>query len=79
MREGEIVEEGSVEDIFYEPQHPYTRKLMEDAEKLQGRVCRGEEKEMLLRLDCVTLSYEKEREAVKELSLPFAGERRLGW
>lgn len=68
MREGEIVEEGSVEDIFYEPQHPYTRKLMEDAEKLQGRVCRGEEKEMLLRLDCVTLSYEKEREAVKELS-----------
>ena len=68
MREGEIVEEGSVEDIFYEPQHPYTRKLMEDAEKLQGRVCRGEEKEMLLRLDRVTLSYEKEREAVKELS-----------
>ncbi|MFM9683001.1 peptide ABC transporter ATP-binding protein, partial [Streptomyces brasiliscabiei] len=27
MEKGRIVEEGSVEDIFYRPQHPYTKKL----------------------------------------------------
>ena len=68
MREGEIVEEGNVEDIFYEPRHPYTRKLMEDAGKLRERICEEERKEILLKLDHVTLSYEKEREAVKEIS-----------
>ncbi|WP_432194290.1 dipeptide/oligopeptide/nickel ABC transporter permease/ATP-binding protein [Streptomyces sp. bgisy027] len=29
MEKGRIVEEGSVEDIFYRPQHPYTKKLIE--------------------------------------------------
>ncbi len=28
MRQGEIVEFGRVEDVFREPQHPYTRKLL---------------------------------------------------
>jgi len=28
MRQGEIVEVGAVEDVFREPQHPYTRKLL---------------------------------------------------
>ncbi|MGA9795965.1 MAG: ABC transporter ATP-binding protein [Rhizomicrobium sp.] len=29
MREGEIVEDGSVDDIFYRPQHSYTRTLLD--------------------------------------------------
>ena len=28
MRRGEIVEHGSVDDIFYAPQHPYTQRLL---------------------------------------------------
>ncbi|NIA68364.1 ABC transporter ATP-binding protein [Pelagibius litoralis] len=28
MRHGQIVEEGAVEQVFREPQHPYTRKLL---------------------------------------------------
>lgn len=31
MEKGEIVEEGSAEQIFYEPRHPYTRMLVEKA------------------------------------------------
>ena len=29
MREGEIVEAGAVDDIFYDPKHPYTKMLLE--------------------------------------------------
>jgi oligopeptide/dipeptide ABC transporter ATP-binding protein len=29
MREGEIVESGPVDDIFYKPQHPYTKTLLD--------------------------------------------------
>ncbi|MFN3527371.1 MAG: microcin ABC transporter ATP-binding protein, partial [Paracoccus sp. (in: a-proteobacteria)] len=28
MKDGEIVEQGPVEDIFARPQHPYTQKLL---------------------------------------------------
>jgi len=31
MRHGEIVEQGSVEQIFRNPQHPYTRSLLASA------------------------------------------------
>ena len=34
MKEGRIVEEGSMEQIFYEPVHPYTKKLSDMARKL---------------------------------------------
>ncbi|GAB2889130.1 dipeptide/oligopeptide/nickel ABC transporter permease/ATP-binding protein [Streptomyces deserti] len=41
MEKGRIVEEGSVEDIFYRPQHPYTRKLIESTPSIvrtEGRI-----------------------------------------
>lgn len=41
MEHGRIVEEGSVEDIFYRPQHPYTKKLIESTPSIartEGRI-----------------------------------------
>ncbi|WP_421726150.1 ABC transporter ATP-binding protein [Bauldia sp.] len=35
MRYGEIVEQGSVDDIFYRPSHPYTRRLLESTVRLE--------------------------------------------
>jgi peptide/nickel transport system ATP-binding protein len=35
MRHGEIVEKGPVEAIFHNPQHPYTRHLLESTRKLE--------------------------------------------
>lgn len=40
MQKGKIVEEGSTEDIFFHPQHPYTKHLIEcipRRERLQAR------------------------------------------
>lgn len=34
MKEGKIVEQGSVEDVMENPQHPYTQKLLNSAPKL---------------------------------------------
>jgi peptide/nickel transport system ATP-binding protein len=34
MKEGKIVEQGSVEKVMNEPQHPYTQKLLKSAPKL---------------------------------------------
>ena len=33
MKEGRIVEEGSMEQIFYEPVHPYTKKSLGHGKK----------------------------------------------
>lgn len=41
MEHGRIVEEGSVEDLFYRPEHPYTRKLIESTPSIartEGRI-----------------------------------------
>lgn len=41
MEKGRIVEEGPVEDIFYRPQHPYTKKLIESTPSIvrtEGRI-----------------------------------------
>ncbi|WP_327731866.1 dipeptide/oligopeptide/nickel ABC transporter permease/ATP-binding protein [Streptomyces sp. NBC_00487] len=41
MEHGRIVEEGSVEDIFYRPRHPYTKKLIESTPSIartEGRI-----------------------------------------
>ncbi|MEU6228258.1 dipeptide/oligopeptide/nickel ABC transporter permease/ATP-binding protein [Streptomyces sp. NPDC047042] len=41
MEHGRIVEEGSVDDIFYRPRHPYTKKLIESTPSIartEGRI-----------------------------------------
>ncbi|MEW2400782.1 dipeptide/oligopeptide/nickel ABC transporter permease/ATP-binding protein [Streptomyces sp. NPDC046862] len=41
MEKGRIVEQGSVEDIFYRPRHPYTKKLIESTPSIartEGRI-----------------------------------------
>jgi oligopeptide/dipeptide ABC transporter ATP-binding protein len=39
MYAGNRVEEASVEDTFYEPQHPYTRGLLDSLPRLDRRSC----------------------------------------
>jgi peptide/nickel transport system ATP-binding protein len=39
---GQVVERGSVEDIFYRPQHPYTLALLDSIPKLGARHTSGE-------------------------------------
>jgi ABC-type glutathione transport system ATPase component len=39
MRAGEVVEEGPTRAIFSEPQHPYTRLLLESIPRLRHRPC----------------------------------------
>jgi peptide/nickel transport system ATP-binding protein len=34
MKEGKIVEQGSVSDVMHHPQHAYTKKLLKSAPKL---------------------------------------------
>jgi len=41
MRHGEIVERGSVDDIFYKPQHPYTKMLLEAVPRIDQPDRRG--------------------------------------
>jgi len=38
MKEGKIVEQGSVENVMNKPQHPYTQKLLKSAPKLPTRL-----------------------------------------
>lgn len=37
MKEGEIVEEGTTEEIFANPQHPYTKRLLHALPKLHEK------------------------------------------
>jgi peptide/nickel transport system ATP-binding protein len=37
MKEGKIVEQGMVEDVMEDPQHPYTQKLLASAPKLMHK------------------------------------------
>ncbi len=41
MREGEIVEDGSVDDIFYRPQHGYTKTLLDAMPRIDKPVRAG--------------------------------------
>lgn len=76
MKDGEIVETGSAEDIFYEPVHPYTKVLLQNAKRMRKMSSESRKKEILLTLNHVTMSYEKKkiwrrqetRETVEDLS-----------
>jgi peptide/nickel transport system ATP-binding protein len=43
MRQGEIVEMGDVEEVYREPQHPYTRELIAAVPTLSGALARFQE------------------------------------
>jgi len=43
MREGEIVEAGSVEDVFYRPQHDYTKTLLDAMPRIDKPIRAGHE------------------------------------
>ncbi len=74
MREGRIVEEGKTEDIFFEPEHPYTKNLLEQASRLSRPAHVREGKGTLLRLENVGMSYgagagvKDPQDAVEEVS-----------
>ncbi len=38
MKQGELVETGETEEVFYHPQHPYTKKLIEAIPTREGRL-----------------------------------------
>lgn len=42
MYSGKVVEEGSVDDIFYHPQHPYTKGLLETIPRIDRDIRPGE-------------------------------------
>ena len=56
MKEGRIVEEGSMEQIFYEPAHPYTKKLSDMARKLYQVPEKKKTGEVILRTQGLGLS-----------------------
>lgn len=92
MKEGEIVESGSTEEIFYEPEHPYTQELFRYAKKtpvVSGRKRTGNESEQrveLLRAEHLKKLYRKrhlyggkqEIEAVHDISFSLWKEETLG-
>lgn len=79
MQGGRLIEEGTVEDIFYEPKEPYTRKLLSEATGLLKlpMVCQKPQGNPLLKVEHVSKYYEegsafKKREmteAVHDVSL----------
>ena len=59
MKEGRIVEEGSMEQIFYEPVHPYTKKLSDMARKLYQVPEKKRTGEVILRTQGLGRSFVK--------------------
>ena len=59
MKEGRIVEEGSMEQIFYEPAHPYTKKLSDMARKLYQVPEKKKTGEVILRTQGLGRSFVK--------------------
>lgn len=94
MREGEIVERGSVADIFERPQHEYTKTLLaarpllrtqQDAGTEDMHADREETGEPLLRIEDLTVDFEvssptgkRTITAVKDVSLDVYRGRTLG-
>ncbi len=77
MQAGKLVEEGIVEDIFYEPKHPYTQKLLAQASELQQLPENLKAEEVLLKVEHVSKYYtdigywkkQEKTEAVLDVSL----------
>lgn len=66
MKDGELKESGSVEDIFYEPSHPYTKELLmhadsmfasEGAKQNTEKSDQASEEQVLLQLKNVSMFY----------------------
>lgn len=57
MREGCIVEDGSADEVFYDPQHPYTRELLACAANAEKPPQAIKREEPVLRLEQVSKSY----------------------
>ena len=57
LQAGRLVEEGTVEDIFYEPKDPYTQKLLERASHLQQLPKSREVGDPLLKVEHVSKYY----------------------
>lgn len=77
LQEGKVVEEGTVEDIFYEPKHPYTQKLISQAAGLMKLPREQEAGSVLLKVEHVSKDYfdegmrrkSEKTEAVHDVSL----------
>jgi len=75
MKDGEIVEQGSAQNILQKPQHEYTQKLLKAA-ILDASKEKLEETEEILKADAISLTYKKgflfnqrEFKAVQQVSL----------
>ena len=67
MHEGEIVESGRVEDVFYDPQEEYTKQLLSSAkQKRKNGVTPGDQ--VILRMEHVTKEYNT-RDGIRDISL----------
>lgn len=70
MKEGEIVESGTVADIFENAKHPYTRKLLNALPRLhESKKPKRQEQASLKRQDSVSLSEKSERPLVEVRAL----------
>lgn len=66
MKNGAVVEAATTNEIFYEPNHEYTKNLVAQAQKKQDSTYtsvnrRQAESEIVLKVDGVSMSYEKEK------------------
>jgi peptide/nickel transport system ATP-binding protein len=76
MHNGQVVETGTVEEIFYEPQNSYTKELLVNASRLQVLSQVKEKSEPLLQVKHVSRQYpgswnkkaQKGKEAVRDVS-----------
>lgn len=57
MHAGNLVEEGTIDDIFYEPKHPYTQKLISQAIELQKLPVYRHMEDILLSVEHVSKYY----------------------
>lgn len=59
MKEGQVVEQGSTEQIFYKPVHPYTRKLADMVKEMHQLAEKKEPGEVILKTEGLGRSFAK--------------------